>query len=212
MIKLTGKEIEKKSFDIIDRKIPDGVYDEKQRIIVRKVIHATADFSIRKNLYFSEKAIDIGIENLKNNCDIYTDVMMVSSGISPQYLDNYTGRIICTIRDEETRKKSEEQNITRASASVRVALEKSDNIGIFAIGNAPTALFEILEIAKEGKIKDNALIIGACVGFVGARESKEKLVESGLNFIVLRGRRGGSPIAATILNGLFYILKGGIVK
>ncbi len=207
MIRLTGKEIEKKSFNIIDKHIPDGVYDERQRIIVRKVIHTTADFSIRKNLCFSEKAIEIGVENLKKNCDIFADVMMVSSGISPQYLDNYKGKIICTIRDEETRKISDQQNITRASASVRVALEKSDNIGIFAIGNSPTALFEILKIAKEGKIKDKALIIGACVGFVGAKEAKEALIRSGLNFIVLKGRRGGSPIAATILNGLFYILR-----
>lgn len=207
MIKLTGEEIERKSFQIIDSHIPRGVYDEKERIIVRKVIHATADFSIRKNIYFSKQAIKVGIENLRNNCDIYTDVMMVSSGISPQYLKNYGGSVICTIRDEETIMLSKERNITRASASVRVALEKSSNIGIFAIGNAPTALFEILELAKEGRIKNNALVIGACVGFVGAKEAKEKLIQSGLNCIVLKGRRGGSPIAATILNGLFYILK-----
>lgn len=210
MTKLTGEEIEKKSFQIIDRHIPKGVYGENERIIVRKVIHATADLSIRKNIYFSKQAINVGIENLKNNCDIYTDVMMVSSGISPQYLKNYSGKIICTIRDEETIMLSKEKNITRASASVRIALERSENIRIFAIGNAPTALFEILELAKEGKIKNNVLIIGACVGFVGAKEAKEKLIKSGLNCIVLKGKRGGSPIAATIVNGLLYINNGGI--
>ncbi|MCX7770396.1 MAG: precorrin-8X methylmutase [Proteobacteria bacterium] len=209
MIKLKGEEIEKKSFEIIDKHIPDGVYDERQRIIVRKIIHTTADFSIRKNIYFSERAIEIGLENLKKGCDIYADVMMVYSGISPQYLENYRGKVICTIRDQSTFEISNQLGITRASASVRVALEKSNNIGIFTVGNAPTALFEILKLTKEGKINDDVLVIGACVGFVGAKEAKELLIRTGLNSIVLKGRRGGSPIAATILNGLFYLLKGG---
>lgn len=204
-----GNEIEKRSFEIIDKRIPVGVYSKEEHLIIRKIIHTTADFSLRKNIYFSQGAIKVGIEKLTNNCNIFTDVLMVSAGISPTYLENFKGKIICTIRDSKTKELSEKLNITRASASVRIAVENYENIGIFAIGNAPTALFEIIDLAKKGKISKDVLVIGACVGMVGAKESKEELINSGLPCIVIRGKRGGSPIAATIVNGLFKLLKGG---
>lgn len=200
------EEIERKSFQIIDSHIPKGVYTNEEYVIVRKIIHATADFSLRKNIFFSENAISLGLEKLKENANIFTDVMMVASGISPSNLLNYKGKIICCNREEEVKEIAKKYEITRSAAAVKFAVANYDNIGIFAIGNAPTALFELLNLAREGKIK-NALIIGACVGMVGAAESKRKLINSGLSCIAIKGKRGGSPIAATIVNGLFTILK-----
>ncbi len=204
---LIGDEIERKSFEIIDKHIPIGIYSKEEHIIVRKIIHATADFSLRKHIYISKNAIDVGLKKLSEHLDIYTDVFMVGAGISPKYLEGYGGKIICTIRDKETEEIAKKFNITRASASVMVALEKSKNIGIFAIGNAPTALFKVLELVEKGEVSKDVLVIGACVGMVGAKESKNLLINSGLPSIVIKGKRGGSPIAATIINGLFSILE-----
>jgi len=204
---MLGDEIERKSFEIIDKRIPAGIYSQDEHIIVRKIIHATADFSLRKNIYITKNAISVGLKKLSENVDIYTDVVMVASGISPKYLEDYSGNIICTIRDKETEEIAKRLNITRASASVMVALEKSKNIGIFAIGNAPTALFKVLELVEKGDVSRDVLVIGACVGMVGATEAKNQLIKSGLPCIVLKGKRGGSPIASTIINGLFSILR-----
>jgi precorrin-8X/cobalt-precorrin-8 methylmutase len=210
---MLGDEIERKSFEIIDRRIPVGIYSPQEYIIIRKIIHATADFSLRKNIFISKDAISLGLKKLSQHVDIYTDVAMVGAGISPKYLEGYGGKIIYTIREKETEEIAKKYKITRASASVMVALQKSKNIGIFAIGNAPTALFKVLELVEKKEINRDVLIIGACVGMVGAMEAKNQLIKSGLPCIVLKGKRGGSPIAATIINGLFSILetKGGVI-
>lgn len=201
---LLPEEIEQKSFAIIERRIPKGIFSAKEQEIVKKVIHTTADFSLIKRLYFSEGVIDLATGILKTGKDIFTDVAMVTAGISPQYLNGYKGKVICEIRNPQVAEIAKKEKITRSAAAVRYALELNKNIGMFAIGNAPTALFELIKIAKEKQL-DDFVIIGACVGMVGAKEAKGKLIKSGLPCIALRGKRGGSPIAATILNGLFKI-------
>lgn len=204
MKQLLPDEIERKSFAIIERRIPEGLYTPDERVIVRKVIHTTADFALRKNIHISLHAIAAGLKAIRSGADIFTDVMMVGAGISPSYLKGYKGKVICLIRDKAVEAMAKKEKITRSQAAVRLALKKNKNIGIFAIGNAPTALFEILKAAEEGLIGD-ALVIGACVGMVGAAESKAMLIKSALPCIAIKGKRGGSPIAATIVNALFSI-------
>lgn len=204
---LLPEEIEQKSFAIIEKRIPDGVFSEKEREIVKKVVHTTADFSLIKRIYFSEGVIELATDILRKGKDIFTDVAMVTAGISPQYLDGYKGNVICEIRNPEVAEIAKREKITRSAAAVRYALEHNKNVGIFAIGNAPTALFELINIAKSINLTD-FVVIGACVGMVGAKEAKNLLIKSGLPCIAIRGKRGGSPIAATIINGLFKI-KGG---
>lgn len=204
---MTPREIEEKSFRIIEKRIPSGLYTPGELEVVRKVIHATADFTLRKNIHISEDAISSAVRNLNRGLDIFTDVKMVEAGISPSYLDRYKGKVICRIRDKSIEAEAKREGITRAQAAVRRAVAKSSRIGIYAIGNAPTALFEILRLAAEGKIRD-AVVIGACVGMVGAAQAKAALIKSGIPCIALKGKRGGSPIAATILNALFKIRAG----
>lgn len=204
MKKLSPVEIEEKSFSIIEKRIPEGLFSASEREIVKKIVHTTADFALIKRVYFSKDVIKRAIKMLGEERDIFTDVLMVSAGISPQYLNGYRGKIICEIRNPEVARIAEREGITRSEASVRYAVLNNKNIGIFAIGNAPTALFEVLRLFKEGVIKD-AVVIGACVGMVGAKEAKAALIKSGIPSIVIKGKRGGSPIAATIINGLFKI-------
>jgi precorrin-8X/cobalt-precorrin-8 methylmutase len=206
MKQLQPKEIEDKSFGIIEKRIPKGVYSAEELEIVKKVIHTTADFSLRKNVHISPDAISLAMKNLKQGADIFADVMMVAAGISPPHLKNYKGKVLCYIRNKAVEELAKKEKITRSQAAVRLALKKNKNIGIFAIGNAPTALFEILKAAKEGLIK-NTVVIGACVGMVGAAQSKALLIKSGVPCIAIKGKRGGSPIAATIVNALFKLIK-----
>ena len=210
MKKLLPDEIEQKSFKIIERRIPEGVFTTKEIEIVKKIVHTTADFSLIPKIYFSPNVIDFAIALLNKDVDIFTDVMMVSAGITPKYLNDYKGKIICEIRNPDVAMLAKEKGITRAEAAVMYSIERNKNIKIFAIGNAPTALFEIIRLANQGVIKD-FLVVGACVGMVGAAAAKTKLIKSGIPNITVKGNRGGSPIAATIINGLFKLknTKGG---
>jgi len=209
MKKLLPEEIEEKSFSIIEKHIPVNLFSETEREIVKKVVHTTADFSLIKKIYFSNGVIELATDILKRGKDIFTDVAMVEAGISPQYLRDYKGKVICEIRNPKVAEAAKSEMITRSEAAIRYAVEHNNNIGIFAIGNAPTALFELIKLAKEGHISD-FIVIGACVGMVGAKEAKNHLIKSGLPCIAIKGKRGGSPIAATILNGLFKISRRGL--
>lgn len=211
MKRLLPKEIEEKSFSIIEKRIPNDIFLGNEREIVKKIVHTTADFSLIKKVYFSRGVIEQAMDLLSSGKDIFTDVVMVGAGISPQFLNDYKGRVICEIRNPEVARMAEKEGITRSEAAVKYAVMNNKNIGVFAIGNAPTALFEVIKLAKEGII-ENPLVIGACVGMVGAAEAKLRLIKSGLSCISIRGKRGGSPIAATILNGLFKIKQGELVK
>lgn len=204
-MRLTPQQIEEKSMRIIEKRIPKDLYSEKELLIVKKIIHTTADFSLRKNIFFKEGAIDRAIENLREGKDIVTDVFMVKEGISPSLLKGYKGNIHCFIREPEVEEVAKRLKITRAEASMRYALEKLNNIGIFAIGNAPTAIFELLRLYKEGKFPSDGVVLGFCVGMVGANEAKEQLYKSDILSIGLKGNRGGSPMAATTINALLKL-------
>ncbi len=204
-MRLSPKEIEEKSMQIIESKIPKELYNQEELLIVKKIIHTTADFSLRKNIVFKKGAIEQAVKNLREGKDIVTDVFMVKEGISPELLKNYKGSIHCFIRDREVKEIAEASGATRAESAVKYAIEKIKNLGIFAIGNAPTAIFEIIRLYKEGKISKDVVVLGFCVGMVGAKEAKHELLKSDMPAIALKGNRGGSPIAATTLNGLLKL-------
>jgi precorrin-8X/cobalt-precorrin-8 methylmutase len=196
-------EIEKRSFKIITQEIGDIELDAKVAPIVKRVIHTTADFDYLHNLCFSENVINIALEAIKKGVDIVTDTKMALSGINKAALAKAGGKAYCYMADEDVARKAKEQNSTRASVSMEKAAELDKPL-IFAIGNAPTALIKLDELIKSNKIKP-VLIIGVPVGFVNVVESKELIMKSGVPYIVARGRKGGSNVAAAIVNALLYM-------
>ncbi|MGB9812707.1 MAG: precorrin-8X methylmutase [Thermovenabulum sp.] len=197
-------EIEKKSFEIIKSKI-ENVYSNEELKIVLRVIHATGDFEYEKLLRFKNNPVEVGLSALKKGCSIFTDTRMAYAGINKKILQELNCNINCFIDDEEIFDKAKRENITRAMASVEMAVEK--NIDIFVIGNAPTALFSLCQHIKEGKIVPS-LVIGVPVGFVGACESKELLRKLKVPSISTEGTKGGSNVAAAIFNALLYMAVG----
>ncbi|RKL62117.1 precorrin-8X methylmutase [Thermoanaerobacteraceae bacterium SP2] len=198
-------EIEKKSFEIIEGHVDRRKFDEKEWAIVRRVIHSVADFEYAGIMDFSEEAVEAGLAAMRRGCRIVTDTRMAEAGINRKALEAAGCVVKCYVDYPDVAAKSRELSITRAMASIMAAAQDGGG-GIFAIGNAPTALFKLLELAEEGRIKPD-LVIGVPVGFVGAAESKEALVASGIPYIVAWGRRGGSTVAVAIVNALLYMLK-----
>ena len=198
-------DIETKSFEIIDKEIGLHSYNELEWNIVRRVIHATADFDFaRTNLIiFHKNAIESAFEAIKNKCNIITDVDMVLSAINKKSLNNLGLRSICNISNLELVKEARKFNKTRSQMAMRYAATEM-NGGIIVIGNAPTALYEMLDMIKEGVTKP-ALIVGIPVGFVSAPESKNELTKMEVPFITNIGRKGGSPAAASIINAIMLL-------
>lgn len=210
-MKLTDpNEIEKKSFEIIEKetiklygKVP---FDPLKWEIVRRLIHTTADFEIIENIIFSNDAIQAAVNAMHNGCVIVTDTNMAKAGISGQRLKNFQIEVECFVADHDVSFKAKKKNITRSMAAIEKAREIEKDV-IFAIGNAPTALFHLLDLMDKGEIKP-AMIIGMVVGFVGAYEAKEELIlRSKVPFITLRGRKGGSTLVAATINALLDIAK-----
>ena len=196
-------DIEKRSFEIITELLGDTPIPKENELVVKRVIHTSADFDYAKNLVFSQDAVAKGIEALKNGCDIVTDTQMAKAGINKTILGKLGGQVHCFMSDPDVAAEAKERGITRAIVSMEraAALPKPC---IFAIGNAPTALISIKE-QMEKNLLHPALIIGVPVGFVNVVESKELIIESGLApYIVARGRKGGSNVAAAICNALLY--------
>ena len=200
------REIEKRSFELITEELGERTFPEEQEPIIKRCIHTSADFDYADNLCFSENAANIGVEALKNGEHIVTDTRMAWSGINKKKLASFGGEAHCFMSDDDVAKEAKERGCTRAAICMErgAVLAEEKNI-IFAIGNAPTALIRLYELIKEGKLKP-ALIIGAPVGFVNVVESKELIMEAGVPFIVPKGRKGGSNIAATICNAMLYQL------
>ncbi|MGL4570406.1 MAG: precorrin-8X methylmutase [Clostridium sp.] len=194
-------EIENKSFEIIGSEMKDHNFNEEQLMIVKRVIHTTADFEYADLIKISDGAIEAAREAFKHNPTIYTDTNMALSGINKRALGKLEGKAICYVNLEEVHKEAKEKGITRSMAAVSKAA--SDNVDIFVFGNAPTALFKLKELIKDGKVAPK-LIIAVPVGFVGAAESKENLEELNIPFITVKGRKGGSTVAAAIVNALMY--------
>ena len=182
-------EIEKRSMEIITSELNGRTWPEPEFSIVKRCIHTSADFDYADNLCFSENAAN-----------------MAWSGINKKKLASFGGEAHCFMSDDDVAKEAKERGCTRAAICMErgAVLAEEKNI-IFAIGNAPTALIRLYELIKEGKLKP-ALIIGAPVGFVNVVESKELIMEAGVPFIVPKGRKGGSNIAATICNAMLYQL------
>jgi len=202
-----GQSIEDESMEIIEREIGSHEYNNMEWPIVRRVIHATADFDFagKNKIIFHKDAITSGISALKNNCNIIVDVNGVIGGLNKQNPKDFGNNIICNISDSGLAERAKQENKTRAQMSMRVAASEI-NGGVVVIGNAPTALLEIIKMIREGVTKP-ALVIGIPVGFVSAAESKEELQTVDVPFITNTGRKGGSSCAASIVNALFKLLR-----
>lgn len=200
-------EIEKRSFEIITEELEREkiILPEIQAPIIKRCIHTSADFDYAKNLVFSEYAVERASEALRKGASIVTDTQMGRSGINKKRLAQYGGQVYCFMSDEDVAERAKKNGTTRAVASMEKACELEGKL-IFAIGNAPTALIRLYELVKEGKINPE-LIIGVPVGFVNVVQSKELIMTLGeVPYIVARGRKGGSNIAACICNALIYQL------
>ncbi|MCI6936823.1 MAG: precorrin-8X methylmutase [Clostridiales bacterium] len=195
-------DIEKRSFAIITELLGDTKLDPENELVIKRVIHTTADFDYVQNLVFSEHAVSKGIEALKNGCDIVTDTQMARAGINKTILEKLGGQVHCFMSDPDVAAEAKERGITRAIVSMERAA-KLPKPCIFAIGNAPTALISLHEQIQAGKLNP-ALIIGVPVGFVNVVESKELIIASDVPHIVARGRKGGSNVAAAICNAMLY--------
>lgn len=195
-------DIERRSFEIITELLGDRKLDPENELVIKRAIHTTADFDYADNLAFSEHAVTRGIEALRGGCDIVTDTQMARSGINKTILGKLGGQVHCFMSDPDVAQEAKERGITRAIVSMERAA-KLEKPCIFAIGNAPTALISLKEQIEAGLLSP-ALIIGVPVGFVNVVESKELIMRSGVPYIVARGRKGGSNVAAAICNAMLY--------
>ena len=202
-----GQSIEDESMEIIEHEVGSHPYNDMEWPMVRRVIHATADFDFagKNKIIFHKDAITSGISALKNGCSIITDVNGVIGGLNKQNPKDFGNNIICNISDSSLAERAKQENKTRAQMSMRVAAFEM-NGGIVVVGNAPTALLEVIKMIREGITKP-ALVIGIPVGFVSAAESKEELQTINVPFITNTGRKGGSSCAASIVNALFKLLR-----
>ena len=202
-----GQSIEDESMEIIEREVGSHPYNELEWPIVRRIIHATADFDFagENKIVFHKDAITSGINALKNGCSIIVDVNGVIGGLNKQNPKDFGNNLICNISDPDLAERAKQENKTRAQMSMRIAASEM-NGGILVIGNAPTALLEVIKMIRKGVTKP-ALVIGIPVGFVSAAESKEELQTVDVPFITNTGRKGGSSCAASIVNALFKLLR-----
>ncbi|WP_455528953.1 precorrin-8X methylmutase [Ruminococcus sp.] len=197
------KDIERRSFEIIEaelgsRKLSDGI-----KPIVMRAIHTTADLDYYENMYFSENAVETALSAIKDGALFVTDTNMAKAGINKAALSRHGCTVACFMADSEVAASAAEKGITRAAVSVDKAAALGKDI-IYAVGNAPTALIRLKEHIDRGSFVPR-LIIGMPVGFVNVVQSKEMIIESGVPCIVARGRKGGSNVAAAVCNALLYM-------
>ncbi len=206
MLTEKGQSIEDASMQVIENEIGSHNYNEKEWLIVRRVIHSTADFDFARNnsIIFHNDAIESGLNTLKTGRSIVVDVNGVVGLINKQRVKEFGNNIICKISDSEIVLQAQKENKTKSQMSMRMASSDIDG-GIVVVGNAPTALFEVIQMIKEKAVKP-ALVIGMPVGFISAVESKEELAKMDVPFITNKGRKGGSPSAAAIVNALYKLI------
>ena len=203
-----GQSIEDASMQMIEDEIGTHQYNEKQWPIVRRVIHSTADFDFagKNKIIFHKDAIDSSMNALKNGCSIVVDVNGVIGGLNKQNPKDFGNNIVCNISNPEIMELAKKEGKTRSQVSMRTAISDIDG-GVVAIGNAPTALLEVIQMIKEGSVKP-ALIIGIPVGFISAAESKDELSKlEEVPFITNIGRKGGSSSASAIINAIFKLIR-----
>ena len=205
-----GQSIENESMKIIDNEIGSHHYDKYEWPIVRRVIHATADFDFARDnkIIFHKNAISSGIKALRNGCNIIVDVDGVLGGLNKKNLKDFSNKTICNISNQDLFELAKKQNKTRSQVAMRmVAKEMNDSVVV--VGNAPTALFEVISMIKE-RLASPALVIGVPVGFVSSPESKDVLQTINVPYITNKGRKGGSPCASAIVNALFNLVREGL--
>jgi len=198
-------DIETRSFEIITSELGDKVLDPENELVIKRVIHTSADFEYADTLTFSEHATIICVEALLNGCSVVTDTKMAASGINKRVLGKFGGTVHNFISDPDVAAEAKERGLTRSA----VCMERAAALGeplIYAVGNAPTALVRLYEMLQAGEMPVKpALIVGVPVGFVNVVESKELICELDVPHIVARGRKGGSNVAASIVNALLYL-------
>lgn len=216
--------IEAESFRIIEDEIGDHGFDPATWAVVRRVIHASGDFSFAANLRFGPGAIAAGLAAIRAGKNILTDVNMTAAGISKNLLARWGGRVLCGVADPAVAQRAKAEGRTRSAVAIRELLPQ--NVGLVVIGNAPTALLQVMELLEPREPAGGrqqvagpgerlrqagpgpdfpALVIGVPVGFVNAAESKELLAQKNYPFITCLGRKGGSPVAAAITNALLRL-------
>jgi len=198
-------EIENKSMDIIDEVMGDTNFNQEEMVIAKRMIHTTGDFDYRKIIIFKNDFIRVAKEEIEKGVKIYTDTQMAAAGINKRALGKADCELVRYINDERVFKMAEEKKTTRSACAIDLAVE--EGVECFVIGNAPTALYRILEHVKAGRL-DPKFIVGVPVGFVGAAESKEYLREFEIPSITTEGNKGGSNVAASIINALLYMVVG----
>lgn len=194
------QKIEGRSFELINEEIGEHSFTEEQYPVVQRVIHSSADFELGKSIRFHPDAIQAGIHAIRTGKKIITDVQMVQVGLSKPRLSKYGCEVLGYIADPEVAKEAKQLELTRSIIAMRKAVRNAQD-GVFVIGNAPTALLELIRLIKEGEAKPS-LIVGFPVGFVSAAESKEELMKLDVPFITNVGRKGGSTVAVAALNAV----------
>lgn len=200
--KVKPEEIEAESFRIIESELGPTDFTPEQFAVVRRVIHATGDFSFAENLQFHPGAIDAALKAIRSGKNVLTDVNMSAAGVSKGILAKWGGKVYCRVGEPDVAVEAKRQGLTRSEVAITQAVER--NIGIVAIGNAPTALLKVMEMIDRGVWRPD-LVVGVPVGFVNAAESKALLAGKDYPFITVRGRKGGSPVAAAIVNALLRL-------
>lgn len=195
-------EIEKRSMEIITEELGERIFPEGYDKIVKRVIHTTADFDYADNLCFSENVLEKAMDAIRRGACIVTDTQMAKSGINKKALAKFGGEVLNFMSDDDVAEAAKKNGTTRATACIDKAMT-IDKPLIFAIGNAPTALVRLYELIEEGKLKPE-LIIGVPVGFVNVVPSKELIMKTDVPYIIARGRKGGSNVAAAICNAILY--------
>ena len=203
IVNIAPMDIEKESFATITRELGDKQPPAELAPIVKRVIHTTADFDYADNLYFSPDAVALAKAAIRDGATVVTDTQMALSGINKKTLARFGGEVKCFMSDEDVAAEAKRQGVTRARVSMDKAAALGENV-IFAVGNAPTALIRLRELIDDGYRPK--LIIGVPVGFVNVVPSKELIIASPVPCIVARGRKGGSNVAACIVNALLYSL------
>lgn len=199
-------EIEKRSFEILSQELEKRriVLPADQEPITKRVIHTSADFEYVDTLEYSPGAVAKAKELIRNGADIVTDTNMALSGINKKLLAGFGGQVHCFMADETVAELAKERKTTRAAVSMEMAARIEKPV-IFAVGNAPTALIQLYEMLQQGRYRP-AFIIGVPVGFVNVEAAKELIMETDVPYIVNKGRKGGSNIAAAICNAIIYTM------
>ncbi|HVR87100.1 MAG TPA: precorrin-8X methylmutase [Planctomycetota bacterium] len=198
---LNPEAIEAESFRIIESELGPHSFSPDEFAIVQRAIHSTADFDFARTIRFHPDAIRSGLGAIRAGRNIVADVQMIQAGINKTGLKKYGGDVLCFIGDPDVTEKAKAEGVTRAILSMRKAAEQGPG-AIYAIGNAPTALLELVRLADVAK---PALVVGVPVGFVSAAESKDELARTALPYITALGRKGGTPVAVSIVNALIRL-------